>query len=370
MPWSDHMDNDVELHCTEDPAQWADACRASGQPIHPFLSFTFLQTVAPLTLSKFRPLIVRHHGTAVGVLPWLERRKGMLSVVNQLPFPYAGPLVPPDLMVPTLRAARRRGLRTGAVKQSFQFSPGVRLCEAEVGALGFQRATDSTYVVSVVDRDAMWSALSRSARKKIGASQRHGVVLSNSPEASVLGDVVASVCQAKGIAFGYRTPLAVPDGQLNRNGLRVHWSTPILHGQHLGSLVTLLYEGSAATWLGGILPQHRDTNAGVLMYWDALRWANEQGASTLDLVGLPDAGIDQFKRQFGGEKLHYLALYRGSQPVEAARTLVARARHRTRATSDLTDSPASPASARAVGRTFAARQIGIGVTDRTVVPVR
>lgn len=38
----------------------------------------------------------------------------------------------------------------------------------------------------------------------------------------------------------------------------------------------------------------------MLLYWDAIAWACGRGAHTLDLLGVPDEGIDRFKRQFGG----------------------------------------------------------------------
>jgi hypothetical protein len=69
-------------------------------------------------------------------------------------------------------------------------------------------------------------------------------------------------------------------------------------------------DGVGVVWQGGVLPQHRSVGANALMYWDSIRWANERGIRVLDLVGLPDPGIELFKSQFGGERCTYPVLQR------------------------------------------------------------
>jgi hypothetical protein len=98
----------VTLEATTDPARWAAAARSSGQPVTPFHEHGFLRLAASMTGTDFQPLVVRSGGADVGVAPWLSRRRGPVTTVNALPFPYAGPLVLEPLMVPTLTALRRR----------------------------------------------------------------------------------------------------------------------------------------------------------------------------------------------------------------------------------------------------------------------
>jgi lipid II:glycine glycyltransferase (peptidoglycan interpeptide bridge formation enzyme) len=80
----------------------------------------------------------------------------------------------------------------------------------------------------------------------------------------------------------------------------------------VGSLVSFARHGRVFVWLGGVLPAFRSTQANALLYWDAIQWARRLGADSVDLVGLPTAGIAHFKRQFGGVLTEYTVSRRES----------------------------------------------------------
>jgi hypothetical protein len=304
--------SELELVRTDSPDRWAAAARASGQSVTPFHSYPFLTVAAGLTGRWFRPLVVRHAGADVGVAPWLSRRRGPTNLVDELPFPYVGPLVPGPLAGGCLAALWDHGIRTRVVSQEFQFPPG---CDVDLDVLrasGFGLRMASTFIIDTrCDEEALWAGMDRECRRKIRKSERAGVEVAASAEASeTLSRVMGSVFERAGSTWGYQHPLPLRPEHLDRHGLEAHWTVATLGDTHLGSLLTLLYEGRALGWLGGVLPEHRATNANLAMYWDAISWARGRSAESLDMVGVPSRGIESFKKQFGGRQVDYPVLTR------------------------------------------------------------
>ena len=318
----------LELVHTDNHRRWAEACRASGQPVTPFHSFPFLDLAAQMTSTVFRPLIVQYAGRDVGVVPWLARRRGPVNMANQLPFPYTGPLVPRELSRECVHALWEHAVRTRAMSLELQFSPQVSL-DPEVLVSGFEVRRDQTYIVDTTrDAETLWAGMDRETRRKIRQATRNGVQLVESLDASqVLSQVMHSVFAQHGGSLGYRPLFHLRPSDIDRLGLESHWALATLGDVHLGCLVTLLYEGRALGWVGGVLPEHRATNANLLMYWDAIAWSHDRGASSLDMVGAPSRGIGSFKKQFGGDLVDYLVLKRAVPGWRQMQGGVGRLRH-------------------------------------------
>ncbi len=293
------------------PARWAAACRASAQPVTPFHSYAFLSVAARLTGRQFRPLVVRCAGADVGVVPWLVKSRGPVNAVTELPFPYVGPLVPRELFGACLADLWRYGVRSRAVSQELQFPPGVDVDPVVLRASGFRVRTDSTFVLDTrLGIDALWEGMDRETRRKIRKTGRDGVELSEAGTGNeTLMDVMDALFARQG-PLGYAQPFRLRVEELDRLGLETHCVIATRDGVRLGSLLTLLYEGRALGWVGGVLAEHRSTNANLAMYWEAIRWAHERSALSLDMVGAPNAGIGGFKKQFGGQLQEYPVLNR------------------------------------------------------------
>jgi hypothetical protein len=222
--------------------------------------------------------------------------------VNALPFPYAGPLVPPELTAAVLRALRGRIRRERVVRQEFGLAPTSGAGPEDLAGSGFRIRTDQTYLIDVSGgRDEVWTALSSSARKSIRKTERDGVrIVPAARNSDILKRVVESAYGARGADSGYFfDPL--PDLlDLSDADFRVNWTVAEQNGVELGSLIAVSWGDMAFLWLGGVLPEHRVTRANVSLYWQSIEWAIDQGVRTVDLVGVPDAGIGRFKSQFGG----------------------------------------------------------------------
>lgn len=291
----------ITLEPTGDAARWAVAARASGQPMTPFSDFGFLGLAAGMTGTTFVPLVVRADGVDVGIAPWMSRRRGPVTTVNALPFPYTGPTVPGHLMAGTLVALRRRGRRERVVRQEFDLAPTTAFDLSDLAGTGFDAQLDHTYLVDTSQsEEQLHAALTPAARKSLRKVERDGVVVSTEHDGQTLGRVVDAVFTARGLSSGYGAGFPPPVGALEAAGLEVHWTVAKQGDVELGSLLSISSGEVALLWQGGLLPEHRATRANVLLYWDAVLWAHRRGVRVVDMVGVPDAGIGRFKSQFGG----------------------------------------------------------------------
>jgi len=310
-----------------DAGRWAAAARASGQRVTPFHDHAWLTVTAPLTGTRFTPLVVVADGADVGVVPWLERRRGPVATVNALAFPYAGPLVPPALTLPTLSALRRRTRRTGVLRYEFGFSPTADLGTADLAASGMDVRIDETFLLDTSQSvEALTAALSSSCRRSLRKDEKDGVVVQPATDGRTLDGVLKAAFGSRGLELGYADGFPVPPAEWAATGVAVHWMVAVKDGVELGSLFTVASAEMAHVWVGGVLPEHRTSRANVTLYWDAIRWASEQGIPTIDLVGIPDEGIRRFKTQFGGSVHQYPRLGGTAPGLDGTLALLGRLR--------------------------------------------
>jgi len=307
--------------------RWAAAARASGQRRTPFHEHGWLAVAARLTGTRFTPLVVVADGADVGVVPWMERRRGPVSTVNALPFPYAGPLVPPSLTLPTLQALRRRARRTGVLRYEFGFSPTTDVGLAGLAGSGLDLRVDGTYLIDTSqDVEALAAGLSSSCRRSLRKDEKDGVHVIPAPDGRTTDAVLTAAYGSRGLDSGYADGFPVSPAEMAATGVDVRWTVAVKDGVQLGMLLTVASAEVAHVWLSGILPEHRSTRANVTLYWDAVRWAAERGVPTLDLVGIPDEGIGRFKAQFGGTVHEYARLSATAPGLDRAKALLGRVR--------------------------------------------
>lgn len=295
---------------TADPQRWEDACAASHQPTPAFHRYEWLELAAEITDTQFIAHVVVHGGKDVGVVPLLLRRKGPFSLLNWLPFPYVGPLVPASLLGETLDVMRPVTRPYGVVRQQQSFPPGSSVDDAALSARGFSVGRDSTYIVDTSKGEpALWEGLTSDRRRSIRSAQRTGVSIEPAPDLEVLSSVISAVFAARGLKSGLAN-LPIAAGRFSRLSMPARHAVAIWDGRPVGSMMSFQSESAALIWQGGVLPEYRATNAGAALYWDAIVWASKRGAQTIDLVGLPDAGIARFKSEFGGKLVSYVVTQR------------------------------------------------------------
>ncbi|WP_370095386.1 GNAT family N-acetyltransferase [Streptacidiphilus sp. MAP12-20] len=313
----------ISLIPTDDPGRWADACRRSGQTVTPFHTYEWLSQAARMTATEFTPIIVRAGDEDVGVVPWLSRRRGPLAVVNWLPFPYVGPLVPQSLIGSCLTVLRGHALRKRAAVTQLSFPPRTEFSAEDITARGFELHFDETYIIDTSqDEEELWAGLHKKCRRNTRRAESLGVTIHQSGQAAkVLARVVdAAFARTRGKS-GYVGDFPPMSSTFTDGALAVHWTVATYQGIDVGTLVTLLHHDYATCWMGGVLPEYRSSQANMLLHWDAIRWARRSGASSLDLVGVPNERIRNIKRQYGGSLYTYPVLQRMAPGWRQVRTV-------------------------------------------------
>jgi hypothetical protein len=213
--------------------------------------------------------------------------------------------VPASLLEPTVRALEgvTSGFRT--IQRQLCFPPGADVRTAALESQGFAVHLDRTYEIDTGrDPDTLWRAVAERTRTTIRRAERDGVTISEATDTRVLGDVVQSIFDSRGIRSGYTS---FPPGieEINGLGVRARIAVASVGGTPVGCLASLIHDSHAIGWVGGIFPRYRSTNANAVLYWDAITWAHREGAKVFDMAGVPDEGIGRFKRQFGGQLVEY-----------------------------------------------------------------
>jgi hypothetical protein len=306
--------DEVKLVAVDDAGRWERAALSSGQPVTVFHTYSWLSLASRMTDTAFTPLVITTNGADVGIVPWLTRRRGPISTVNWVPFPYVGPLIPTELLPATLSRLVQRSRRHGVIQCQLCFPPGASVDPATLWKHGFAVRTDQTYRVDTrLPEDELWAAVAARTRTAIRAAERIGVVVESSTDTTILGEAVSTAFKARNLKSGYTSSEFPPSIEnLSALGLRTRLTVASVDGAAAGSLASFMHGDSALIWQGGVLPEFRATNANAALYWDSIKWAHHEGATSLDLVGIPDEGIGKFKRKFGGNLVDYTVAVRSS----------------------------------------------------------
>jgi CelD/BcsL family acetyltransferase involved in cellulose biosynthesis len=307
--------------------EWEDACaRHTGATA--FHRYDFLQSVAPLIACEFVPLLVRLRGRVTGVAPLLVKRLGPFCSINWVPFPYVGPLVPPELIPATLSALSLRARRLRAVNHQQSFAEVV----PEGTAGGFTPVTERTFVVPLVGQseDDLLASMKTSRRQQISRAQRLGYEI----HPAELTDFRRLEIWLAQVFAGQGLPPPYPEGtcarmfSLLRSAPGTAFYSARRDGQTMAVDVTFMQAGRAFAWQAGVDPAYQSEYPQVLLAWHRLQWARRLGATELDMVGAPNEGIARYKRHFGAQERPYTVLQRQARPHRIAHSALSRLKSR------------------------------------------
>jgi Acetyltransferase (GNAT) domain len=327
MTRNEDQQHAVLLARARSQCEWEDACAVFAEATA-FHRYDFLQSVAPSLRSQFIPLMVMSRKRAVGVAPLLVKSLGPFSTINWTPFPYLGPLVPPELIPATLSALTREARRLRAVNHQQSFA---RLIPADL-ADGFTPVTDRTFIVPLDGRsdEDLLAAMSSSRRQQIYRAIRRGFEICAADAADFrLMDVwLGEVFAAQGL------PPAYPPGTYarifaelqNAPGSALH--AVRLDGRTVAVDVSFSNGRRAFGWQAAVDPSYRSKHPQVLLVWHRLQWARDAGAIEFDTVGAPNEGIAVYKQGFGATERHYTVLHRQARPHRIAKSALSRLRSR------------------------------------------
>ncbi len=300
---------DVTLTPLKSRSDWDAAC-ADFPDATAFHQYDFLECVAPPLNCRFVPLVVSCEGRPAGLAPLLVKKLGPFCTINWVPFPYLGPLVPPELIPGTLRALRREGRRRRALNHQQSFSEVME----NKGLDGFTASRDRTFFIPLggrSDQDLL-ASMHSNRRRCIGRAQSAGfeVCAAEIDDFALMDVWLGQLYAARGM------PAMCPAGtyarlfRMLRSAPGSIFSAARLGGQTVAVLMAFSTARSAFAWQYAEDPSYRSKYPVDLLIWHAMGRARDDGASEFDLVGTPSEGIALYKSRFGATERYYTVLQR------------------------------------------------------------
>jgi len=315
----------VQLVRAGSQGDWEEACAvfAGATAYH---RYDFLQSVAPSLHCQFMPMMVLFRKKVAGVAPLLVKRLGLFSSINWVPFPYLGPLVPPELLPATLSALRLEARRLRAVNHQESFACLMPADSAD----GFTSVTDRTFVVPLDGRsdDDLLAAMSKTRRQDLRRAQQGGfeVVPAETADFRHADDWFSQVYAAQGLRTAYP-----PGTHVRVFGALKNAPGSVFYAARLDGLTVAVLAGFSTArrafgWQSAVDPSHRTNYPQTLLHWRSLQWARDAGAIEFDMVGAPNEGIAAYKRRFGALERHYTVLQRQAGPYLKANSALSHLR--------------------------------------------
>jgi hypothetical protein len=315
--------DEIRLESAHSRGDWEEACAAFPQ-MTAFHRYDFLSTVAPCLQCTFVPLVVTFRQRTVGVAPLLVRQYGPLCVVNHVPFPYLGPLVPAALVPATLAALAQEARRRRALDHYQSFPPS----DSPPAADGFRRQVDRTFIIPLRDRsdEDLLQAMNQGRRKEIRRAERMGLRAypAELQDFRLMDAWNAELYAGQGLRpvyppGTYEQIFKALDGTPGSSFYAAR-----MDGRTVGVQINLAASGRVFAWQAGIDGSFSSASPQSVLMWHTAQRARDAGASELDLVGAPSEGIATYKSRLGAEERGYVLMRRTARSYRLGRAALSR----------------------------------------------
>ncbi len=299
----------VRLARTTDAVLW-DLLVDSLTPEPAFHRAEWLDLQSRLNGFVVERLLVLEGDHPIGVVPLPRRSRRSIEGIDA-PFPYLGPLVPPDRLRATITALRAWQRRNGVVISRFEFGPAAPPATLEVlTRTGAEAHADSTVLVDLGHGsvDALRAGYSSLRRRDIRRAVRDGATVRDARPgelAALLPRVLEEAFNAHGKPSPYPEDVGEQVEAWAEGRSDVGTFTAFVNEEPAGVQVVLGGGEIALAWVGACLRAYRSANPNVLLYDRLLEWALESGHRAVDLVGRVDDGVLRYKLAFGGVETPY-----------------------------------------------------------------
>jgi hypothetical protein len=292
----------LRLHPSGDDSAWDDVVskHPDGTAFH--LS-GFLRTASTLLGRRVDLLMAEADGEVVGVVPLLIRAVGPAVAVNyRPPFPYLGPLLPPECSLGAVVAAVRRAVRPRTlVHLGVQSTSPIPVPAGR----GWQGDDYESAIVPVggKDDDELLGQMARTQRNTVLRAAEQGLTAGPATREEI--DRLTAWAGATMVRQGLRprwpagTHLRLFDA-LAPTGV-AHATAVHRDGDLLAVSLDMLVGGRLIGWEIGISEEGRALGASSLLINAVLRSARDNGAVEVDLLGAPTPGVARYKRSLGAE---------------------------------------------------------------------
>jgi Acetyltransferase (GNAT) domain len=302
----------VALHRLDDEHEYeAEISQCVG--VTGYHHWFFLSALAAAHNYEFQAFAVESAGERLGVLPFLFRRRGLVSTANFVPAGYIGPVLRGE----ALRAGRLGEVLHGAapvlrrhrtVAARWGFSPGLNLNTEELVSGGFEVYPWDSYVIrGTKSVDDLLKSMSRSRRQSINRHIRRGRDCGVTVEQASAEEITR--CLPQQVAAVYdRQGLPPPHNLAQVRALtdrlafhpRMLWrAVKGPEGEVVGLAGAVIGDDRLWGWLIAGAPVAK-VHVQLLCYWDVINWSLARGM-TLDMGGAPNAGIRELRVSLGAD---------------------------------------------------------------------
>lgn len=256
-------------------------------------------------------------GEALAVWPFFLKRKWGLRYVTMPHFvKYMGP------WTPEARSAEFSGQipeiarllpRVDAFRQNFHYSFSG---SASLAKSAYHARQHHTYLLDISNLDAVFSGINRNMRRNILKAQREVRVLPDNDPGRFFPFSEAPF-KRKGIPTPYPKSLFFDhDTALGDHAQRQIFFAVDTRGQTHGAAYLIWDKHTAYYHLSGDDPGLRHSGAGILLIWEALRFAREVlGLTIFDFEGSMLPAVEAIRIQFGARKTLFPYVWQYPNPL-------------------------------------------------------
>lgn len=176
---------------------------------------------------------------------------------------------------------------------------------------GYQQTTRYTYQLDLSDLDAVFNNINRNMRRNIKKAQAQLFVsLDNTPEDFYAINRLSFERQ------GLRTPYTLEQFLKHDQALAAHKARQIFFARDESgkthAAAYLIWDTQSSYYhLSGDDPQLRDSGAGILLVWEAIRYTKENlHLNLFDFEGSMMQNIEAIRRQFGATQVPYFYIWK------------------------------------------------------------
>lgn len=177
---------------------------------------------------------------------------------------------------------------------------------------GFQQTTRYSYRLELNDLNKIYNGINRKRRRYIEKAQEQGLIIILSEDAELCYQINKMSFDRQRL----RIPYTLEQFKRHDEALKLHNARQIFFAKDaagiIHSTVYLIWdEQSSYFHIAGDNPDLRNSGAGILLIWEAIKFTKEQlGLNIFDFEGSMIPNVEYIRRQFGAAQVPYFTVWK------------------------------------------------------------
>jgi hypothetical protein len=261
--------------------------------------------------------IVNNGDNVAGIWPYQTEKKASVTILrNPVLTPYLGPHVfyPSDLKI-----SKRDNFEHETIKALLDKLPVAKVWNVslqpglkQIGLFkekGFDVHTKQTFIIPLnVDEETVFSNLNEDHRRNIRKAEKELIITDEPQLIGQLYEFQKATLDSKKVGMFY----SLKQMQSLFNACEQRKSTALWVAKKESEVQAIVWqvwdEYTAYYFMGSKNPQNNNKKALTALLWHAIKYALNTGKKAFDFEGSMDPGVEQFFRNFGGNRELYLVL--------------------------------------------------------------